>query len=183
MNCDHFTLKTREAGITPPPGCGLRAAALAQVLRTTPLPVNWRKGEHHALACVALGRLISAGAAVLNQPARVYQLTPRGEQWLAELEACGLLAVALGSVPMSTTTGGRRSVITRPFIAHLEALRVQHGGNKRAAVRALVRAWRAGEHVPGFGTWREFFQPAPASCPDALPQGWSERNLYELINH
>lgn len=180
MTCDQFTLATHEAGITPPRGCGMRAAELAHLLRATPLPVQWRKGEHHALACKALGPLIRGGAAALNQVARVYQLTPLGEQWLAALEAAELLTEAITTAAPGARSGVR-SIVTAEFIAHLKALAATHA-TTRDAVRALVAAWRAGEVVPGLGTWREYFKPAPATCPDELPQGWSERNLYSLIN-
>jgi len=53
----------------------------------------------------------------------------------------------------------------------------------RPAWRKLVRLWHAGEPVPGYGAWPEWFLKAhrgrslPRSCPPDLPQGWSYRNL------
>jgi hypothetical protein len=53
----------------------------------------------------------------------------------------------------------------------------------RPAWRKLVRIWRAGGRVPGFGCWQEWYtaqrpgEPIPAECPPDLPDGWSYRSL------
>ncbi|MGH8020451.1 MAG: hypothetical protein ACREIA_19635, partial [Opitutaceae bacterium] len=72
---------------------------------------------------------------------------------------------------------------------HWLSLRVEK--NKRVAsveLRAVATDWRAGERVPGYGTWRELWQqrfpeePVPDFCPDYfVPEGWGERNLRNLL--
>ena len=189
MICAEFARAMLEAGITPPHGCGHRAAELAHVLRATPLPVNWRKGQHHALACRALGPLINGGGAVLNHTAREYQLTPLGAQWLAQLEAANLLVHVLTTAePLTGTAGGQASKITLPFIDYLRALVVAHAGNRSAAIRALIDSWHEGAAVPGYGTWKDWHQATqpgvrlPKYCR-GYPHGWSDRNLRYYLTH
>lgn len=71
------------------------------------------------------------------------------------------------------------------FIVHFRALTEQNGRSIRQAMNALYRAWYAGESIPGYGTWREWFwalypdREIPAACP-RVPDGWKQSNLYTL---
>jgi hypothetical protein len=71
------------------------------------------------------------------------------------------------------------------FITHFRALCENNGRSLRQAMNALRRAWHAGEAIPGYGTWREWFfakwpeLEIPAACP-RTPEGWGKSNLYLL---
>lgn len=55
----------------------------------------------------------------------------------------------------------------------------------RAQIDVVRRLWEAGESIPGYGTWQEWFlstmpdRDLPRSCP-GYPKGWSQSNLYTL---
>lgn len=55
----------------------------------------------------------------------------------------------------------------------------------RAQIGVIQRLWMAGEVIPGYGTWQEWFlrtfpeRDMPRACP-GFPNGWSESNLYTL---
>ena len=65
------------------------------------------------------------------------------------------------------------------------ALSYQRNGTAQA-YQELKRLWKLGESIPGFGTWREWYQnkypfrAVPAICP-RLPAGWSETNLRNYL--
>jgi hypothetical protein len=65
------------------------------------------------------------------------------------------------------------------------ALSYQRNGTAQA-YQELKRLWKLGESIPGFGTWREWYQTrypgraTPAICP-RLPDGWSENNLRQYL--
>jgi len=69
------------------------------------------------------------------------------------------------------------------FIEFWKALVDENHRKCRPARRKLVRMWQAGESIPGYGTWQEWFlrenegRPLPPACPPDLPDGWSYRNL------
>lgn len=70
------------------------------------------------------------------------------------------------------------------FRAHLRALTLQEHRSRKQAIAKIRAAWRAGKSIPGYGTWREWFQhswPArdvPAAFAGDYPRGWSTSNLY-----
>lgn len=73
--------------------------------------------------------------------------------------------------------------LPREFIDFWRALCDQNQRAILPAWRKLVRMWREGEEIPGFGNWREWYlaefplDTLPERCPDKLPAGWSKRNL------
>jgi hypothetical protein len=75
--------------------------------------------------------------------------------------------------------------LPREFVTHFRALCEQNGRSIMQARNALIRAWYAGEAIPGFGTWREWFfsmwpeRQIPQTCP-RTPEGWGKSNLYTL---
>jgi hypothetical protein len=55
----------------------------------------------------------------------------------------------------------------------------------KPAFRKLVNMWRAGEDIPGYGTWRTYWAhfmnlDGVTKCPEDLPEGWSYENLMRL---
>jgi len=75
--------------------------------------------------------------------------------------------------------------LSREFVQYFRALTEQNSRSMRQAMGVLRRAWFAGESIPGYGTWREWFateypeRDLPAICP-RTPKGWGESNLYTL---
>lgn len=74
--------------------------------------------------------------------------------------------------------------------AFLEHLQQRVDANKRVTEQALkqLRAeWRAGNAIPGYGTWRQWWQKTnpgltvPARCP-GFPDGWSKVNLRRVLD-
>lgn len=73
------------------------------------------------------------------------------------------------------------------FIEYWNMLCGEYQRGTAAAFRALVGNLRAGQMIPGYGTWREIWRmerpgrPVPAVCPYRagvlLPNGWSQANL------
>ena len=64
---------------------------------------------------------------------------------------------------------------------------IQQAQVREPAIRLLYRQWQAGESIPGYGTWQEWFMdthehyPLPQECPPDLPRGWSRQNLRRYI--
>lgn len=56
------------------------------------------------------------------------------------------------------------------------------------AWRKLVARWHAGDPIPGYGTWREYWSQqgrviGPGTeCPPDLPDGWTKGNLYRYVS-
>lgn len=71
------------------------------------------------------------------------------------------------------------------FVEFFRALCEKNGRSLRQAMKAMERAWFAGDSIPGFGTWREYFstiypeRDLPSVCP-GTPSGWGKSNLYTL---
>jgi hypothetical protein len=67
------------------------------------------------------------------------------------------------------------------FISHVRGLAQRNGRSSAQAIDELYRAWRAGEHVPGYGTWYDWYRrefpdrELPELAP--IPDGWSHSNL------
>ena len=73
------------------------------------------------------------------------------------------------------------------FAEYWKALQEDFQRKSRPAYRELLRRYRAGEQIPGIGTWRTVWAEkygghAPDHTPIdiPLPQGWSERNLARI---
>jgi hypothetical protein len=83
--------------------------------------------------------------------------------------------------------------LPREFTEYLKGLFQSNQRKSEPAVRLLYRLWRAGESIPGYGTWQEWFMdnhphhPLPTNadgrheCPPELPRGWSKTNLARYI--
>lgn len=77
--------------------------------------------------------------------------------------------------------------LPRDFIEHLKGLFQSNKRKSEPAIRLLYRHWRAGDSVPGYGTWQEWFMdnhphhPLPDECPPDMPRGWSRQNLRRYI--
>lgn len=59
----------------------------------------------------------------------------------------------------------------------------------RQAHDKLIRQWYAGESIPGYGMWWQWFmeqfpnRPLPPACPPELPEGWSYDTLMRYAPH
>jgi hypothetical protein len=77
--------------------------------------------------------------------------------------------------------------LPRDFVEYLKGLFQSNKRKSQPAIRLLYRQWRAGESIPGYGTWQEWFldthpfYPLPAECPPDMPAGWSRGNLRRYI--
>lgn len=80
-----------------------------------------------------------------------------------------------------------RSIAThlpQVFIDYWHSICLANKRKIRPAWRQLVQNWSNGEHVPGFGTWRDYWgevlghDQLPDKCPPDLPRGWT----YETLN-
>lgn len=77
--------------------------------------------------------------------------------------------------------------LPKDFVEHLKGLFQSNKRKSEPAIRLLYRQWRAGESIPGYGTWQEWFMdmhphyPLPVECPPDLPRGWSRGNLRRYI--
>jgi hypothetical protein len=73
------------------------------------------------------------------------------------------------------------------FVEHLKGLFQSNKRKSEPAIRLLYTQWKAGDSIPGYGTWQEWFMDnhehyaLPAECPPDLPRGWSRRNLRRYI--
>lgn len=82
---------------------------------------------------------------------------------------------------------GREAGVPEEFVRHLVA---RCEGNRRKHApefRRIQRDFESGVPVPGYGTWQEWFartypgHPVPPRC-QRLPDGWSVKNLYTLMD-
>lgn len=77
--------------------------------------------------------------------------------------------------------------LPKDFIEHLKGLFQSNKRKSEPAIRLLYRQWQAGDSIPGYGTWQEWFldnhphHPLPPQCPPDLPRGWSRPNLRRYI--
>jgi len=81
----------------------------------------------------------------------------------------------------------RAKGLSREFVEYWRSLCDENGRKFRPAYRKLLRKWQAGEVVPGYGTWVDWFMeicpdvPTPMLCPPDLPRGWGRRNLMRYV--
>jgi len=81
-----------------------------------------------------------------------------------------------------------RKRLNQDFFNYVHRLCDRHARAMNSAIDELYARWYAGEEIPGYGTWREWWakqarfseRPLPAACPRQLPQGWSRTNLQRL---
>ncbi|MFZ2279279.1 MAG: hypothetical protein WAW39_15915 [Prosthecobacter sp.] len=75
--------------------------------------------------------------------------------------------------------------VPQDFVEYLNSEVDQNGRSKAAAFKRIRAAWTRGEHIPGYGTWKEWWQrthpgrPLPRLAPPH-PTGWS--NLYRKVD-
>lgn len=75
------------------------------------------------------------------------------------------------------------SSLSPEFTAHLCAMVLREHRSRKQAIERVRAAWRAGEHVPGYGTWRQWFadkypdREIPKHFCGDYPEGWSDTNL------
>ena len=71
------------------------------------------------------------------------------------------------------------------FVQFFQGLCDNHKRSTNSAIDELRSRWYAGDEIPGYGTWREWWAkqdvykslPLPAECPEDFPEGWSRSNL------
>lgn len=73
------------------------------------------------------------------------------------------------------------------FIEYLQKAVDNNGRSVDMALKVIRDAWTTGKHIPGYGTWRQFWNqhhpgaPDPVTCP-GYPDGWSTRNLRRKLD-
>lgn len=73
------------------------------------------------------------------------------------------------------------------FVKHLRTLTLQEHRSRKQAIEKIRAAWRDGESVPGYGTWRQWFaatwpdRDVPRSFAGDYPKGWCQSNLYRYM--
>jgi hypothetical protein len=76
-----------------------------------------------------------------------------------------------------------QSALPPEFVRHLSAMVLREHRSRTQAIERVRAAWRAGEVVPGYGTWREWFArtfptlEVPPHFAGDYPPSWSDRNL------
>ncbi|PTY02602.1 hypothetical protein DB346_08620 [Verrucomicrobia bacterium LW23] len=81
-----------------------------------------------------------------------------------------------------------KSGLTTTFTDFFKQLCGEQGRVSAQAIRVLHDMWRDGHHIPGFGTWQEYWIKTygntlalPQRCGDFLPDGLSAHNLYKHL--
>lgn len=69
------------------------------------------------------------------------------------------------------------------FVAEWQKRCMANQRKMKPAYRELIRDWRRGESIPGYGVWQEYWSAARPgitflSCPTDLPSGWTYENLW-----
>lgn len=86
-------------------------------------------------------------------------------------------------VDQSRVRADQNSKQPAEFISFWQSLIDENHRKIKPAWRKLIRLWRAGEAIPGYGRWTEWFLAThpgafmPQTCPPDLPQGWTYKNL------
>lgn len=79
--------------------------------------------------------------------------------------------------------GGTCSKTPEDFIVHFNTLVDGNPRSIRAVIKRLRADWTLGKHIPGYGTWRDWWsanhpgRPMPRTAPPH-PPGWNQRTLY-----
>src|SRR5258708_1395912 len=79
---------------------------------------------------------------------------------------------------------GHATSLPARFIDHLRTLCLKEHRSRKQAIEKIRAAWRSGETLPGYGTWREWFaarwpdRDVPRAFAGDYPEGWSNSNLY-----
>lgn len=73
------------------------------------------------------------------------------------------------------------------FVEELNRRADRNGRSIEQALKGIRRDWIMGEHIPGFGTWKDWWKrtkpgrPLPAVAPEP-PTGWTTRNLRRYLD-
>lgn len=79
--------------------------------------------------------------------------------------------------------GATSSKVPEEFIEHFNAKVDENPRSIRAVIKRLRADWTNGKHIPGYGTWRDWWaanhpgRPMPKVAPPH-PPGWNQRTLY-----
>lgn len=78
-----------------------------------------------------------------------------------------------------------REPLPKEFLEHFRGLAEQNSRSVRQAMEALYRDWAAGKHIPGYGTFAEWYltQYPDRDLPRVaceMPPGWRKSNLYAI---
>lgn len=78
-----------------------------------------------------------------------------------------------------------RVPLPKEFLEHFRALAEQNSRSVRQAMEVLYRDWAAGRHIPGYGTFAEWYltQYPDRDLPRVaceMPPGWRKSNLYAI---
>lgn len=82
----------------------------------------------------------------------------------------------------------KRTALPEAFVEHWRMLGESNARKWKPAHRALIRDWRQGLPIPGYGTWQEWFlrefptRTLPILCPEDLPRGWGYENLMRHVS-
>ena len=93
-------------------------------------------------------------------------------------------------VNKAKTEGGRQA-LNADFVQWFQGRCDNHKRTINSAIDELYSAWYAGDEIPGYGTWREWWakqpayetRPLPVDCPPDLPHGWTRGNLRKYKPH
>jgi hypothetical protein len=86
---------------------------------------------------------------------------------------------------------GGREALNADFVQWFQGRCDNHKRTINSAIDELYSAWYAGDEIPGYGTWREWWakepayatRPLPLDCPTDLPHGWTRGNLRKYQPH
>ncbi len=79
------------------------------------------------------------------------------------------------------------SALPVEFINYLRAMVLVEHRSRKQAINRVREAWRNGEKVPGYGTWREWFavtyqdREVPKGFCGDYPKSWGDRNFYNKM--
>lgn len=120
-------------------------------------------------------REAAAGVEPYKTLERLYYAVRNGGDWTV-LANQNVIKKATGA------TAGRG--LPGETIAHWQELCLANQRKLKPAHRALEREWRAGQEIPGIGTWRDWWRETHGTAPPAivgfapdLPEGLSYKNL------
>ena len=90
----------------------------------------------------------------------------------------------------SKTQNGKKP-LHKDFVQYFQGKCDNHKRVVNSAIDEVYADWYAGEEIPAYGTWREWWgrqaeyktRPLPEECPTELPDGWSRGNLQKYKPH
>lgn len=79
---------------------------------------------------------------------------------------------------------GNESSLPADFVDYLRTRALKEHRSRKQAMHKIYEAWRGGQPVPGYGTWREWFaaqwpdRDVPKHFAGDYPRGWSQSTFY-----